>query len=58
VAFIDEQKYQHVGAYFDLLKIGSEAQQLRNTLEGNAPENAETATELAVRASESTGVNL
>jgi hypothetical protein len=33
VAFIDEQKYQHVGAYFDLLRIGPEAQRLRNTLE-------------------------
>ena len=50
VAFIDEQKYQHVGAYFDLLEIGREAQHLRDTLEGNAPESTVAATELAVRA--------
>jgi hypothetical protein len=50
VAFIDEQKYQHVGAYFDLLELGPEAQRLRNTLEGNAPESTAAATELAGRA--------
>jgi hypothetical protein len=35
--FIDQWNYQHVGAYFDLLKIGTEAEELRRKLEGRAP---------------------
>jgi len=34
--FIDQWNYQHVGAYFDLLKIGTEAAELRRKLEGKA----------------------
>jgi hypothetical protein len=34
--FIDQWNYQHVGAYFDLLKIGAEAGELRRKLEGKA----------------------
>jgi hypothetical protein len=32
--FIDQWNYQHVGAYFDLLKIGTGAEELRRKLEG------------------------
>jgi Lipase (class 3) len=35
--FVDQWNYQHVGAYFDLLKIGTEADELRRKLEGRAP---------------------
>jgi hypothetical protein len=34
--FVDQWNYQHVGAYFDLLKIGTEAAELRRKLEGKA----------------------
>jgi hypothetical protein len=32
--FVDQWNYQHLGAYFDLLKIGTEAAELRRKLEG------------------------
>ncbi len=35
--FIDQWNYQHVGAYFDLLKIGTEAEQLRRKLDAGWP---------------------
>jgi hypothetical protein len=34
--FVDQWNYQHVGAYFDLLKVGTEAAELRRKLEGKA----------------------
>jgi Lipase (class 3) len=38
--FVDQWNYQHVGAYFDLLKIGSEADELRRKLDVGWPKKA------------------
>jgi hypothetical protein len=48
--FVDQWNYQHVGAYFDLLKIGTEAEDLRRKLEGRAPQTIKSAEELTARA--------
>jgi triacylglycerol lipase len=47
--FIRQWNYQHVGAYFDLLRIGTEAEDLRRELEGSAPRTIESAEDLAAR---------
>jgi hypothetical protein len=53
--FVEQWNYQHVGAYFDLLKIGTEAEDLRRMLEGKAPRTVESAEELAARARQMEG---
>lgn len=49
--FIAQWNYQHVGAYFDLLDMGSNAADLRNTLEGKQTpsETPEAVAELSQR---------
>lgn len=47
--FINQWNYQHVGAYFDLLRIGTEAEDLRRKLEGSGPRTIESAEDLTAR---------
>jgi hypothetical protein len=55
--FIDQWNYQHVGAYFDLLKIGPEAGDLRRTVEGHAPKAITSSEDLAARSRRMDTVN-
>jgi len=48
--FVNQWNYQHVGAYFDLLKVGKEAAYLRQKLEGKFPNTVNTSGDLTARA--------